>query len=171
MPLDLHVLGLPLAFILSQDQTLLCIFLVSLSSILGLRFLLRNQRSQICFRYFACTASSSLVNELPMSVRNRSRASFPLAPGPLWCPSFRTGLQRYCFFPNLQIFLNFFLIFFVQTDSQMTTIIPHHIVKCLNVSANVNRHRKNLLLQKEFPRHERISSRRKNLPIMNGLSD
>ena len=27
MPLDLHVLSLPLAFILSQDQTLLCIFL------------------------------------------------------------------------------------------------------------------------------------------------
>ena len=25
MPLDLHVLGLPLAFILSQDQTLRCI--------------------------------------------------------------------------------------------------------------------------------------------------
>ena len=47
-----------------------------------------------------------------MSVRNRSRASFPLAPGPLWCPSFRTGLQRYCFFPNLQIFLHFFLTFF-----------------------------------------------------------
>ena len=112
LPLDLHVLGLPLAFILSQDQTLLCIFSISLSSILGLRFLLRNQRSRICFRYFACTAYSSLVNELPMSVRNRSRASFPLAPGPLWCPSFRTGLQRYCFFPNLQIFLDFFLTFF-----------------------------------------------------------
>ena len=26
LPLDLHVLGLSLAFILSQDQTLLCIF-------------------------------------------------------------------------------------------------------------------------------------------------
>ena len=26
LPLDLHVLSLPLAFILSQDQTLLCIF-------------------------------------------------------------------------------------------------------------------------------------------------
>ena len=32
LPLDLHVLSLPLAFILSQDQTLLCIFLYSLSS-------------------------------------------------------------------------------------------------------------------------------------------
>ena len=29
LPLDLHVLSLPLAFILSQDQTLLCIFLLS----------------------------------------------------------------------------------------------------------------------------------------------
>ena len=31
LPLDLHVLSLPLAFILSQDQTLHCIFLISLS--------------------------------------------------------------------------------------------------------------------------------------------
>ena len=32
LPLDLHVLSLPLAFILSQDQTLLCIYTLSLSS-------------------------------------------------------------------------------------------------------------------------------------------
>ena len=31
LPLDLHVLSLPLAFILSQDQTLLCIVLISLA--------------------------------------------------------------------------------------------------------------------------------------------
>ena len=31
LPRDLHVLSLPLAFILSQDQTLLCIFLYFLS--------------------------------------------------------------------------------------------------------------------------------------------
>ena len=31
LPLDLHVLSLPLAFILSQDQTLLCIFLYLLA--------------------------------------------------------------------------------------------------------------------------------------------
>ena len=29
LPRDLHVLSLPLAFILSQDQTLLCIFFIS----------------------------------------------------------------------------------------------------------------------------------------------
>ena len=44
LPLDLHVLGLPLAFILSQDQTLLCIFLFLsfsfpvLGSIFGINF-------------------------------------------------------------------------------------------------------------------------------------
>jgi hypothetical protein len=31
LPLDLHVLGLSLAFILSQDQTLRCIFIITLS--------------------------------------------------------------------------------------------------------------------------------------------
>ena len=31
LPLDLHVLSLPLAFILSQDQTLHCIFFIMLS--------------------------------------------------------------------------------------------------------------------------------------------
>ena len=34
MPLDLHVLSLPLAFILSQDQTLHCKIFVLLDSIL-----------------------------------------------------------------------------------------------------------------------------------------
>ena len=34
LPLDLHVLSLPLAFILSQDQTLLCIYtIITLSPI------------------------------------------------------------------------------------------------------------------------------------------
>ena len=112
MPLDLHVLGLPLAFILSQDQTLLCIFLVSLSSILGLRFLQRNQRSRICFRYFACTASSSLVNELPMSVRNRSRASFPSRPGASLVPLFPNGIAKVLLFPEPPNFSGLFFDFF-----------------------------------------------------------
>ncbi len=38
LPLDLHVLSLPLAFILSQDQTLHCIFFIILSSIPGTSF-------------------------------------------------------------------------------------------------------------------------------------
>ena len=38
LPLDLHVLSLPLAFILSQDQTLLCIFFILLVRLLTLDF-------------------------------------------------------------------------------------------------------------------------------------
>ena len=43
LPLDLHVLGLSLAFILSQDQTLRClylffIFLCCLATTVGFRF-------------------------------------------------------------------------------------------------------------------------------------
>ena len=38
LPLDLHVLGLPLALILSQDQTLHCKFYFKLSQILFLKF-------------------------------------------------------------------------------------------------------------------------------------
>ena len=34
MPLDLHVLSLPLAFILSQDQTLRCLYIVSYFTVL-----------------------------------------------------------------------------------------------------------------------------------------
>ena len=109
LPLDLHVLGLPLAFILSQDQTLLCIFSISLSSILGLRFLLRNQRSRICFRYFACTAYSSLVNELPMSVRNRSRSS---RPGASLVPLFPNGIAKVLLFPEPPNFSGLFFDFF-----------------------------------------------------------
>ena len=38
LPFDLHVLGLPLAFILSQDQTLHCIIVVLVVFLLGLRY-------------------------------------------------------------------------------------------------------------------------------------
>ena len=38
IPSDLHVLGLPLAFILSQDQTLHCIIVVLVVFLLGLRY-------------------------------------------------------------------------------------------------------------------------------------
>ena len=40
MPLDLHVLGLSLAFILSQDQTLLCISFFILSSLFSVALII-----------------------------------------------------------------------------------------------------------------------------------
>ena len=82
---------------------------ISLSSILGLRFLLRNQRSRICFRYFACTASSSLVNELPMSLRRLSPASFFSRPGASLVPLFPNGIAKVLLFPEPP---NFSALFF-----------------------------------------------------------
>ena len=56
LPLDLHVLSLPLAFILSQDQTLLCIISFLFSQ---LRLIQNNSqknlRSLIVLVLFACT--------------------------------------------------------------------------------------------------------------------
>ncbi len=52
LPLDLHVLSLPLAFILSQDQTLHCIFLIfparpRISSINSKRITLRSDFNRV----------------------------------------------------------------------------------------------------------------------------
>ena len=46
LPLDLHVLSLPLAFILSQDQTLHCIFLYN--SKLSRRFRFLSESTLLC---------------------------------------------------------------------------------------------------------------------------
>ena len=49
LPLDLHVLSLPLAFILSQDQTLLCIYTLSLKFDPD-NFILLKKESTLSFR-------------------------------------------------------------------------------------------------------------------------
>ena len=85
-------------------------------------------------------------------------------PGASQVPLFPNGIAKVLLFPEPPNFSALFFIFFVQTDSQMTTIIPHHIVKYLDVSAIYTE-------AKKSPHHERISSCRKNLPIMKGLSD
>ena len=55
LPLDLHVLSLPLAFILSQDQTLLCISYISQLD-LTIRFSKKLTLSFILFWYLLpCT--------------------------------------------------------------------------------------------------------------------
>ena len=139
LPLDLHVLSLPLAFILSQDQTLLCIFLIFLS--LTWRFVsLRNWRSRsFCFWYLLpCTFLQSF--QWSLSVLGAFRPAFPdpfLNRGCkgrnffwfrktflkfFWLfyppailpqrPSFQTGLQRYYFFLSLQTFPELFFTAF-----------------------------------------------------------
>ena len=91
MPLDLHVLSLPLAFILSQDQTLLCIFLF-----LSLTPDTFNSLSESTLSIFFV---SRYLLVLPVSVFSKI---FITAPN-------RRGLQRYD--KNLNLQKNICIIF------------------------------------------------------------
>ena len=92
LPLDLHVLSLPLAFILSQDQTLLCIFLI-----LQVRLRHSQFHKEINALDFCVVGTCFLVLNLSVfSINYRC---------------FSNGLQRYALFYSLQIFSDFFLSF------------------------------------------------------------
>ena len=80
LPLDLHVLGLSLAFILSQDQTLRCIFFILYYTFEALPDRIDFFLSY--FLYYTCFFNS--FNEL---------LSLTAA---LWPPRFAKVLQRYC---------------------------------------------------------------------------
>ena len=124
LPLDLHVLSLPLAFILSQDQTLLCIFLIfqvqsgTLNSFKEINAL---------DSFFVFFGTCFLVLNLPVFSMNSVilstfRCSFSdslsLAQVLFRCPCFVTGLQRYTLFLSLQTFPKlFFIIFFLPPPS------------------------------------------------------
>ena len=101
LPLDLHVLSLPLAFILSQDQTLHCTSFIlyssstiltssSLKGIYALMYFVLPYTSHTFFKYAACLYH--YFNQLPFVSR--------------------TGLQRYAFFLPFQIQIKNFCIFF-----------------------------------------------------------
>ena len=101
LPLDLHVLSLPLAFILSQDQTLHCTSFIlyssstiltssSLKGIYALMYFVLPYTSHTFFKYAACLYH--YFNQLPFVSR--------------------TGLQRYAFFLSFQIQIKNFCIFF-----------------------------------------------------------
>ena len=94
LPLDLHVLSLPLAFILSQDQTLHCIIFYVSSLILTLLILSKELTllDKLFFSVLASCTVISLFNELVDRFISN-------------------GLQRYALFLNLQIFSSFFEIF------------------------------------------------------------
>ena len=70
LPLDLHVLGLPLAFILSQDQTLRCCFLKNFNNLEqkltlsqnGFAFVLLLIRAVINFSIFSMNLCSKLYS-------------------------------------------------------------------------------------------------------------
>ena len=69
LPLDLHVLSLPLAFILSQDQTLHCIIFIFLSLFLTLIIPTKELTllDKLFFSVLASCTVFSLFNELPLS--------------------------------------------------------------------------------------------------------
>ena len=105
LPSDLHVLGLPLAFILSQDQTLHCsIVVLFFFPVLGLRYDLcslptrrasrRNRRTLASFCWLQAFKELSAPSSL-----------LPLPQG-------RKRLQNYSFFPYAQAFSQLFFIYF-----------------------------------------------------------
>ena len=121
LPYDLHVLGLPLAFILSQDQTLRCsiVFLFFLSH--GLRFTLFS------------TFSGSLSPASPSPSRapgrgtvlaSSSQRSFAKPLSVLSPPSRVLRVQKYSFFHYWQhFFYLFFLFYFISLIHKKKNII------------------------------------------------
>ena len=99
LPLDLHVLGLSLAFILSQDQTLRCI-LFFFFIIPSKRYLTELTSFSLLFLYYTCFFN--FLNELFLSLT--------AAP---WPPRFAKVLQRYCLsLLQSKFFSMFFLNYF-----------------------------------------------------------
>ena len=96
LPLDLHVLGLSLAFILSQDQTLRCIFFFFFI-IPSKRYLTELTSFSLIFLYYTCFFNS--FNEL-LSLTAAS-----------WPPRFAKVLQRYCL---LHLHSKYFSMFFLN---------------------------------------------------------
>ena len=109
LPSDLHVLGLPLAFILSQDQTLLCKF-VFLSSF----FCLDSDLFRIDKVFYTYLSDFNLDHSLK-ELRLTTSLSHPLVPVVL-------RVQRYTLFLSLQhffkLFFIIFLIIFIPTVNQ-----------------------------------------------------
>ena len=102
LPLDLHVLGLPLAFILSQDQTLHCKNCLLLP-------LTRLRVSASGLPRMPPTHAISSFPFVSMFLRLLSRA--------VPCGAFpcRKRVQRYDLFPNRQNFFSFFFRIFPHT--------------------------------------------------------
>ena len=139
LPLDLHVLSLPLAFILSQDQTLLCIFFISLSSIRHSQLSSNKKKStlSITFRFGTCYLYFvfSLFNDLCHTCTLPS-ASFWLPILSLMALSDHPCFKRDCkgrhFFLFCKLFSNFFCEFFLLPFPLFRFNL--HYIRALNIS-------------------------------------
>ena len=115
LPYDLHVLGLPLAFILSQDQTLRCSidFLVCFLSISGppsLSFLgsLSAWRAPLGVQRHASCAGLKLSKNFTQTLAS-SDALFPLFAGCKDTTLFRIGkhfFQKFCILLPISLIVN-----------------------------------------------------------------
>ena len=107
IPFDLHVLGLPLAFILSQDQTLRCT-IVFLVCILNLGFRLDVLLVFLLKGSFPRAAPAAQVSCAGLRLSKNLRFRLPSLSSPR---SFRKRVQKYSFFHYTQHFIeNIFLL-------------------------------------------------------------
>ena len=127
LPLDLHVLSLPLAFILSQDQTLHCIISYKF---LSLSLTLHNSSKELTlldklyfFSVLACTVSS-LFNELvlllslflsfPSGLRLLRKSQKSTSTFLFRNPPFERGCKgKHYFLISKSFFKNFSIYFFM----------------------------------------------------------
>ena len=108
IPFDLHVLGLPLAFILSQDQTLRCT-IVLLSCILNLGFRL-DVLLVFLFKRFLPSRRLPAAQVSCAGLRLSKNLSFPESPLVLPPRSLRKRVQKYSFLSYARHFIeNIFL--------------------------------------------------------------
>ena len=107
LPSDLHVLGLPLAFILSQDQTLRCTIVFAKFVSLNLGFRLPPPRSRavaVPFPY-----PSGIPPGMPLVLASDfQRSVAPGSPSASLLLSVRKRVQKYSFFHYAQHFFQYF---------------------------------------------------------------
>ena len=129
LPLDLHVLSLPLAFILSQDQTLHCtsFILYSSSTILTSSFLKRNLRSNV-FRVALYISYFLQVCCLSLSLFQSTVVRFP------------NGIAKvrlFSFIPNPnQKFLHFFWNYFSPQQSPQRNSLKNSALSQISTEGN-----------------------------------
>ena len=129
LPLDLHVLSLPLAFILSQDQTLHCtsFILYSSSTILTSYFLKRNLRSNV-FRVALYISYFLQVCCLSLSLFQSTVVRFP------------NGIAKvrlFSFIPNPnQKFLQFFWNYFSPQQSHQHNSLKNSALCQISTEGN-----------------------------------
>ena len=104
LPLDLHVLGLPLAFILSQDQTLHCILYISKLNPSTLDSIKRINALSYCFGTLLVLKSFSIFKQLDLFHFFPKRAA---------------KIRTFFISPNFfTFFFNFFITFVPETYSE-----------------------------------------------------